>query len=282
MTLVTFSDVTTHRFANARAFSTGSRSTTHRSRRSLRSTNLNAYDNGRTNGGGSRLIMPGQQQQGGQGQSGQNRGGLIMPGNSGGGNNTQRQPGNTPVTNFRPPPGFMDSVDQKPAAVGDPRELLAKLREGSDYWHELAKCLPALQRLGYDWLAIESETGLERATQSIWTIAGQVYDSLKAQASFPQEKLKYFNTEDSEFKLYPMRVLSVSARAPVAEYIVDHNLNTTVRWPSPPPTLSLSLCTQCSDCFLILVNSQHSSYAATYTLLAASNDWMNLVASKIC
>ena len=232
MTFVTFGDVSTYRFANVCAFSAGSQSKTYRSRRSLRFKTLNAYDNGRSNNGGSRLIMPGQQQQGGQGPSGQNRpgsGGLIMPGKSGGGSNTQRQPGNTPVTNFRPPPGFMDSADQKPAAVVDPRELLAKLREGSDYWHELAKCLPALQRLGYDWLAIESETGLERATQSIWTIAGQVYDSLKAQANFPQEKLKYFNTEDSEFKLYPMRVLSVSARAPVAEYIVDHNLNTTVQ-----------------------------------------------------
>ena len=123
----------------------------------------------------------------------------------------------------------MDSLDQKPTTVSDPLELIAKLRSGNDYWHELAKSLPALQRLGYDWLAIESETGIERATQSIWTIAGQVYDTLKAQPNFPTEKLKFFDAEDSEFKLYPMRVLSVNARGPVAEYIVDHQLNTTVR-----------------------------------------------------
>lgn len=229
MAFASCGDVSTHRCANARAFSAVSRSQKCRPCRHLRLTSLNAYDDGRSGSSGSRLIMPGQGNQG-QNQSGQDRSGpgrLIMPGKNGG-SSSQRQPGNTPVTNFRPPPGFMDSWDKRPQPVEDPQELLTKLKSGNDYWHELAKSLPALQRLGYDWLAIESETGIERVTQSIWTIAGQVYDSLKAQANFPQEKLRYFNTEDSEFKLYPMRVLSVSARAPVAEYIVDHNLNTTV------------------------------------------------------
>jgi len=138
------------------------------------------------------------------------------------------QLGNTPVNNFRPPPGFMDSLDAKQPVAEDPQKLLAKLKTGAGYWHELARALPALQRAGFDWLNIEAETGLERALQSIWTIAGQVYDSLKEQANFPQEKLKYFNPEDSEYKLYPMCILAVTARGPVAEYIADHDLNTTV------------------------------------------------------
>ncbi|KAL0038772.1 hypothetical protein WJX79_007235 [Trebouxia sp. C0005] len=162
-----------------------------------------------------------QQQPGRSGSSS----GLILPGK--GGSGKMPQLGNTPVNNFRPPPGFMDSLDAKQPVAEDPQKLLAKLKTGAGYWHELARALPALQRAGFDWLNIEAETGLERALQSIWTIAGQVYDSLKEQANFPQEKLKYFNPEDSEYKLYPMRILAVTARGPVAEYIADHDLNTT-------------------------------------------------------
>ena len=124
----------------------------------------------------------------------------------------------------------MDSSDQaaRHPVAEDPQKLLQKLKNGTGYWHELATALPALQRAGFDWLAIEAETGLERALQSIWTIAGQVFETLKQQNNFPNEKLAYFNTEDSEYKLYPMRVLAVQARGPVAEYIVDHDLNTKV------------------------------------------------------
>ena len=75
---------------------------------------------------------------------------------------------------------------------------------------------------------IENETGIERALQIIWAIAGLVYDTLKAGGNFPAEKLQYFDAEDSEYKLYPMRILPVDARASVAEYIVDQNLSTTV------------------------------------------------------
>lgn len=176
--------------------------------------------------------MPGTQGSGSQRQQQPNRSssssGLILPGP--GERKKMPQLGNTPVNNFRPPSGFMDSPDQaaKHAVAEDPQQLLAKLKTGAGQWHELARALPALQRAGFDWLAIEAETGLERVLQSIWTIAGQVYDSLKQQANFPEEKLKYFNIEDSEYKLYPMRILAVSARGPVAEYIVDHDLNTTV------------------------------------------------------
>lgn len=146
--------------------------------------------------------------------------------------------GSTPVNNFKPPPGFMDSPDDARHPVAeDPQKLLQKLKTGNGYWHELATALPALQRAGFDWLAIEADTGLERALQSIWTIAGQVFESLKQQANFPDEKLRYFNTEDSEYKLYPMRVLAVQARGPVAEYIVDHDLNTKVNFLNPFPSL---------------------------------------------
>ncbi len=218
--------------SNHRAFTCLSRSkhTTADCGRKLFRTNANAYGNGAADSGSSRVIMPGSQGAGNQrqqppGRSGSSSG-LILPGKGGAGKMPQL--GNTPVNNFRPPPGFMDSLDAKQPVAEDPQKLLAKLKTGAGYWHELARALPALQRAGFDWLNIEAETGLERALQSIWTIAGQVYDSLKEQANFPQEKLKYFNPEDSEYKLYPMRILAVTARGPVAEYIADQDLNTTV------------------------------------------------------
>ena len=174
--------------------------------------------------------------------------GLILPGKENGqfgGSLGQKELGTKPVNNFRPPPGFMDSPEQaKQHKSADPQKLLAKLKTGAGHWHELAKALPMLQRAGFDWLAIESETGLERALQSIWTIAGQVYESLQQSSNFPQEKLKYFDPEDSEYKLYPMRLLAVSARGPVAEYIADHDLNTKV--------LQYELCLQsCQPSYLL-------------------------------
>ncbi|KAL3138408.1 hypothetical protein ABBQ32_006204 [Trebouxia sp. C0010 RCD-2024] len=200
-------------------------------RRKARQATASSYNGGSSSSSGpSRLIIPGNQSPGDPRQQQQNRSGsnsgLIMPGKGGQAGHGAGL-GNTPVNNFKPPPGFMDSPnDAKHPVAEDPQKLLQKLKTGNGYWHELATALPALQRAGFDWLAIEAETGLERALQSIWTIAGQVFESLKQQANFPDEKLRYFNTEDSEYKLYPMRVLAVQARGPVAEYIVDHDLNT--------------------------------------------------------
>lgn len=131
---------------------------------------------------------------------------------------------------------------EKQAAAANPQELLAKLKSNAGYWHELAKYLPILQAAGYDWMYIENETGIERALQSIWAIAGLVYDTLKAAGNFPAEKLPYFDAEDSEYKLYPMRILPVDARASVAEYIVDQNLSTTVRALSHPIACYISPC----------------------------------------
>lgn len=52
--------------------------------------------------------------------------------------------------------------------------MLGKLKTGAGYWHELAKLLPALQRLGFDAQAVELATGLERPLQSVWAISEQV------------------------------------------------------------------------------------------------------------
>ena len=240
--------------SSSRAFNCLPRSkrTTASCRRRLCHTS-SLYGNGSSDAGSSRLIMPGTQSTGNQRQQQPNRpessSGLILPSKGSGG---KPQLGNTPVNNFRPPPGFMDSADAKQPVTEDPQKLLAKLKTGTGHWHELARALPALQRAGFDWLAIEAETGLERALQSIWTIAGQVYDSLKQQANFPQEKLKYFNPEDSEYKLYPMRILAVTARGPVAEYIVDHDLNTTVCCLSP------GWYKHCVPCFIAFLLVTHA------------------------
>ena len=80
---------------------------------------------GASDGGSSRLIMPGQQgnnsrqQPSGRPGSGS---GLIMPGQE---KSSLRQPqlGTTPVNNFRPPPGFMDSPEQaKQNSSDDPQK----------------------------------------------------------------------------------------------------------------------------------------------------------------
>ena len=179
----------------------------------------------------------------------------------------------------------MDSPDQaaQHPVAEDPQKLLQKLKTGNGYWHELATALPALQRAGFDWLAIEAETGLERALQSIWTIAGQVFESLKQQANFPDEKLRYFNVEDSEYKLYPMRVLAVQARGPVAEYIVDHNLNTKVK-PQITDPMSRDITSSASDTGLLLGFVIHCLCAAihTYILLRSLVCHTFIPSSGIC
>lgn len=112
--------------------------------------------------GGQRLVVPGQ----GGGTAPKNAGGLA-----GAGMPSQQR-------DFRPPPGFMNRDD---AAAVDPSvaglsvdEMLNRLRSLSGQWHQLAKVLPALQAAGFDGVAVEEETGLERKTQNVWNTAVQV------------------------------------------------------------------------------------------------------------
>lgn len=111
-----------------------------------------------------RLIMPGQENQGG------NRRPLVVPGQGGG----QRPPsggsvgqglvgtGGPPVQmqSFRPPPGFMDMDGPAVEDSGlSTEEMLDRLRSLRGHWHQLAKLLPHLARAGYDAFAVEDASG---------------------------------------------------------------------------------------------------------------------------
>lgn len=123
-----------------------------------------------------RLIIPGQRNAGPSG------GRLIIPGQGGvtdrpAGPGGLAGSGQPPVQqNFRPPPGFMDAVGRPQAEKVDLSvdEMLNRLRAGAGHWHQLARLLPALQRAGYDAVAVEEATGLERRLQNVWGSAAQV------------------------------------------------------------------------------------------------------------
>lgn len=170
-----------------------------------------------------RLILPGQER-GGNRPGGR----LIVPG-TGGGTPPARGGGSlldsAPAVQqqFRPPPGFMDADGPAdgPEQSMSPEEMLGRLRSQAGHWHELARFLPALQRAGYDSVAVEEATGLERRVQNVWNTAAQVYESVRG--VLPREQLAHFDAE-GEVLLYELRFLSVRQRAPAAAYIVENNL----------------------------------------------------------
>jgi hypothetical protein len=125
---------------------------------------------------------------------------------------------------FRPPPGFMNAEGpaEGPEQCMSPEEMLGRLRSLAGHWHELARFLPALQRAGYDSVAVEEATGLERRVQNVWNTAAQVYESVKG--VLPPDQLAHFDVE-GEVLLYELRFLSVRQRAPAAAYIVENNLS---------------------------------------------------------
>jgi hypothetical protein len=187
---------------------------------------------GQRYGGGSdpRLIIPGQ-------DSNQRPGGrLVVPGQGGGSAPGRGAPGGggslldgmPPMQQqFRPPPGFMnaDGPASGPEVSMSVEEMLNRLRSQAGHWHELAKYLPALHRAGYDSIAVEEATGLERRTQNVWNTAAQVYESIKASGQLSAAELAHFDAEGEDL-LHELRFLSVRQRTPVAAYVVRYNL----RW----------------------------------------------------
>ena len=72
----------------------------------------------------------------------------------------------------------MDAEEATPQAAegqGDPQQMLGNLRQGTGHWHDLARFLPRLQRLGYDSVLIEQETGMERRVQDKWQVSPHVW-----------------------------------------------------------------------------------------------------------
>jgi hypothetical protein len=191
------------------------------------------------NSGGNRdprLILPGQQNNGGGNSGGGSR--LVMPGQGSGGSSGGSLVGGgggpAPVQNFRPPPGFMfmekaDMGPDAPESSMSSDEMLNRLRGLSGHWHQLAKFLPALQRMGIDGMAVEEATGLERKTQNVWNTAAQVHESIAAPGLLSPEDLAHFDAE-GEYLLYELRFLSVRQRAPVASFIAQRNLRWVLVW----------------------------------------------------
>ncbi len=52
--------------------------------------------------------------------------------------------------------------------------MLNRIRAGAGHWHELARLLPGLAAAGYEATTVDAETGVERRTQSRWTVSLQV------------------------------------------------------------------------------------------------------------
>jgi len=96
---------------------------------------------------------------------------------------------------------------------------LSRVRAGAGPWHQLAALLPQLTQAGIDAMAVEVETGLERATQALWQTAAQVYLSLKADELFPAAALPAFDSRPGAPALHELRNLPADARRGAAEYL---------------------------------------------------------------
>ena len=112
------------------------------------------------------------------------------------------------------------------AGAPPPEAMLERLRSLNGHWYELAKLLPLLARAGYDGMAVEEATGLERKTQNVWGTAAQVHESIRG--VIPDAALAHYDVEGEEL-LYELRFLSIKQRAPVATYIAERNLR-CARW----------------------------------------------------
>lgn len=173
-----------------------------------------------------KLVLPGQ-----DGPVKRSSGSLILPG--GGNEGPARSPEGPPptqpggFTNFRPPPGFMDTTDtqtntQENVSVDD---MLRDLQSGKGYWHQLAAYLPKLQREGIDGAIIEEMAGIDRRTQNMWINSSMVYLSLKKSGKVPD--LEYFDQQGGESLLHELRFLSVNQRIVTANYIASNELNSS-------------------------------------------------------
>ena len=96
---------------------------------------------------------------------------------------------------------------------------LSRVRARAGPWHQLAALLPRLQAAGIDAMAVEVETGLERATQALWQTAAQVFASLRSDGLFPAAALPAFDSPPGAPALHELRNLPADARRGAAEYL---------------------------------------------------------------
>ena len=96
---------------------------------------------------------------------------------------------------------------------------LSRIRARAGPWHQLAALLPQLSSAGIDAMAVEVETGLERATQALWQTAAQVFASLESDGLFPAAALPAFDSGPGALALHELRNLPADARRGAAEYL---------------------------------------------------------------
>ena len=139
------------------------------------------------------------------------------------------------TANFRPPPGFMEKGAEASWILGtsgggvnssssssEPFDIeiaLSRIRARAGPWHQLAALLPQLSSAGIDAMAVEVETGLERATQALWQTAAQVFASLESDGLFPAAALPAFDSGPGALALHELRNLPADARRGAAEYL---------------------------------------------------------------
>ena len=95
---------------------------------------------------------------------------------------------------FKPPPTF---DDQKVTEDLDANQMVMMLSQRAGHWFQLAKYIPALQKMGYVPDRIFDETGIENKEQVLWQTWLATYASLKSSKEFPDELLSYFESEYS-------------------------------------------------------------------------------------
>lgn len=168
--------------------------------------------------GGGRIILPGQQPE-------RNTPRLFVPG--------QTAPSQAEVQptrrNFRPPPGFMDKVQEGDKEQGSPRgvdDMVKKLKSQSEVWHVLATFLAPLAAEGLDAAVLEEVTGLTKVEQNVLAVAANVRRSL-AQGVQPNV-LAFYDAQGTQALLYQLRFLTGKPRLTVAEYVAENNLGTEV------------------------------------------------------
>lgn len=117
-------------------------------------------------------------------------------------------------------------AEEAEAAAASPQDMLRRLQAQAGRWHELARLLPLLQAKGFDAMAVEEATGLERRMQNVWTSASSIYRSLDKSGEVSSRTMQYFDSPGGELLLHELRFLSLKQRIAAVEYIASSELDT--------------------------------------------------------
>lgn len=103
--------------------------------------------------------------------------------------------------------------------------LLSTLTTRSDYWYNLAKAFPRLYQEGLTAPILAELINVEPARQNIWSVASNVFGTLKRSGELSKDELIYFNNEETGPDcLMELRFLDVERRIEGARYIAQQAL----------------------------------------------------------